>query len=791
MTAASVKRIARVARRTTIRVLARTWPLPWVVRALPERDQRLVAEMWTIRRARLFDATWYRQRYPDVAASGLGALEHFCRYGWRRGRDPGPHFSISLYLAEHPDAALEGNPLVHFARHRALAAEAERIRPPGPVADEPVSAWYDTSAPQLSIVVLNFNRAALTLACVRHLLRHTEALRFEIIVVDNGSEAADFAQLARSRLSFRLLRLQRNVFFGEGNNLGVEAARAPLLCLMNNDAMVTEGWLAPMLRILHAQPDCGVVGPKFLYPDGRIQEAGALIDATGDARRLGHGAPADDPAFGEPRAVDYVSAATVLLSKTDFERVGGFDPCWDPAYYEDADLCLKLAVLGRKTWVCPDAAVIHQESVTTSDTRMALNVEVLKQINRSIFVERWGAWLAGRPNGPAAPATAAVARPQSGSTPDAAAPASHRRLLLVAAEPLLPDSRTRRLLAFAEALRGSHTACIVTPERSSRIRVAAIADALGLHLDSFETAAPDDIGRMGSFETAVVSSGDALPPIPSPARHGVLLCLDAALPADAELARRGRWWQTYGVLLVNTEAERDRLSAEAAGLNLPLPPIEALPPAIAPIAAADPEGNLRSGGGHITLLAIAAFRAAAPGPHASLIAALRELRAHPGVESSLHLAGTLAPDATDRDYLMQVRQAAEGLPVVFHVNASRARLRHLYQRAAVYWHDAEPDGRRTGTVALLEAMTAGCLCLGSGDQDSHIRDGSTGCVVTGAADLAARTVRLLDPGAARARLEMRRIAAAHATLFAASTLQSRYQRFATAAVTARADPAYS
>ncbi len=794
MAATAVKRIGKTARRTAIRVLVRTWPLPWVVRALPERDQRLVAEMWTIRRARLFDASWYLQRYPDVAASGLGALEHFCRYGWRRGRDPGPHFSTSLYLAEHPDAAREGNPLVHFARHRTMA-EPAAAPPPAPLPDEPVSPWYDAVTPQLSVVVLNFNRAALTLACVRSLLRHTETLRFEIVVVDNGSEADEFAQLARCRLSFRLIRLQRNVYFGEGNNLGVEAARAPLLCLMNNDAMVTPGWLAPMLRILHGQPDCGAVGPKFLYPDGRIQEAGALIDATGDARRLGHGASADDPAFAEPRCVDYVSAAAVLLSKSDFERVGGFDPCWDPAYYEDADLCLKLAVLGRRTWVCPDAAIVHQESVTTSDSRTALNIEVLKQINRGIFVERWGTWLASRTEGSGLPDAAAAVQARAGPMPCSAAAISCRRLLLVAAEPLLPDSRTRRLLAFAEALRESHIACIVTPERSSRIRVNAISDALGLQLGAFETAAPDDVGRMGNFETAVVCSGDALPPVPAPARHASLLCLDAALPADSEQARRGRWWQGYAVLLVGSEAARDRLGADAAGLTLPLPPIEVLPPTIAPVPGADPEGNLRSSGNRVVILNIAAFRAAAPGPQGPLIAALRELRARSGIDATLHLAGTLAADADDRDFLMRCRQAAEGLPVVFHVNASRDRLCHLYRRAAVYWHDAGPAGeksvaRRGGTVALLEAMTAGCLCFGSGSKDFHLRDGSTGCIVAGAAELAVRTARLLDPGAARMRLEMRRLAATHAGLCAAAALQPHYRRIAIPAAASCADLVY-
>ena len=169
------KRIGKALRRAAIRVLSRTWPLSPLLRMLPERDRRLVIDMWTIRRAGLFDAAWYRRRYPDVAAAGADALEHYCRQGWRRGRDPGPHFSTTLYVVEHPEAAQAGNPLVYFARTwtgpvdaSGSAAEPEAV---------PASAWYDAVTPQLSVVILNFNRAALTLACIGSLLRHTEGLR--------------------------------------------------------------------------------------------------------------------------------------------------------------------------------------------------------------------------------------------------------------------------------------------------------------------------------------------------------------------------------------------------------------------------------------------------------------------------------------------------------------------------------------------------------------------------------------------------------------------------------------
>src|SRR6266511_1269046 len=88
--------------------LARTYPFPPALRALSPRNRQIVRDMWTIRRSGLFDAEWYLSRYPDVAASGIDPLEHYCRYGWRRGRDPNRKFSTTLYVIRHPEAAKEG-----------------------------------------------------------------------------------------------------------------------------------------------------------------------------------------------------------------------------------------------------------------------------------------------------------------------------------------------------------------------------------------------------------------------------------------------------------------------------------------------------------------------------------------------------------------------------------------------------------------------------------------------------------------------------------------------------------
>src|SRR5215211_2765815 len=106
----------------------------------------------------------------------------------------------------------------------------------GPAA--PIS-WYDASSPEVSIIILNFNKSHLTAQCLRHIWAYTRGKRYEVVVVDNGSTAAEFFKLSEFPGEFHLLRLPVNRFFGEGNNIGVEASRGRYIVFLNNDAFVT------------------------------------------------------------------------------------------------------------------------------------------------------------------------------------------------------------------------------------------------------------------------------------------------------------------------------------------------------------------------------------------------------------------------------------------------------------------------------------------------------------------------------------------------------------------------
>ena len=143
--------------------------------------------------------------------------------------------------------------------------------------------WYDPIEPEVSIIILNLEKAELTKKCLEYISSHTCGRRYEVVVVDNGSSPEDFRKLAELEGNFHLVRLSANRFFGEGNNIGAERSKGKYLVFLNNDAFVTAGWLSPLIDLLERDDSLGGVGPRFLYPDGRLQEAGAFIDENGVA----------------------------------------------------------------------------------------------------------------------------------------------------------------------------------------------------------------------------------------------------------------------------------------------------------------------------------------------------------------------------------------------------------------------------------------------------------------------------------------------------------------------------
>ena len=220
-------------------------------------------------------------------------------------------------------------------------------------------SFPECESPDISVVVVLWNQAHLTLRCLRALLAQIGP-SIEVVLVDNAS--SDETSSLLSRLDgVRVLTNKTNEGFPLGCNRGAAASRGRALLLLNNDAFVRPGALAAALATLDSNPEVGAVGGRLVLPSGRLQEAGSII--WSDASTLGYGRGLPEQA-GEAmfrRDVDYCSGAFLLTPLVLWNRLGGLDDAYTPIYYEDVDYCMRLREAGYRVVYEPAAVVDHYE----------------------------------------------------------------------------------------------------------------------------------------------------------------------------------------------------------------------------------------------------------------------------------------------------------------------------------------------------------------------------------------------------------------------------------------------
>jgi GT2 family glycosyltransferase/glycosyltransferase involved in cell wall biosynthesis len=252
------------------------------------------------------------------------------------------------------------------------------------------------ATPRVSIVIPVFNKVDYTIACLRSLVEHaTGAITFETIVVDDASSDGTAERLAQID-GIRILRNARNLGFVGSCNAGAAEARGEFIVFLNNDTVVTAGWLDRLLHCFDEESDAGLVGAKLVYPDGRLQEAGGIVFADASGWNYGRFDDPTDPRYEFRREVDYCSGAAIALPRELFRELGGFDARYAPAYYEDTDLAFAVRAAGRKVFYEPRAVVVHFEGITAG-TDTGSGMKRFQTINRDKFAEKWQAELSRQP----------------------------------------------------------------------------------------------------------------------------------------------------------------------------------------------------------------------------------------------------------------------------------------------------------------------------------------------------------------------------------------------------------
>ena len=258
---------------------------------------------------------------------------------------------------------------------------------PAPLRVEPRIDFSVFDEPSVSLIIPLYSGAELTRACLESIRDNATGVSYEVILVDDDADQETKQFLARIQGATVIVN-EHNIGYLRSINRGASFARGRWLVLCNNDIRVQPGWLSAMMACAESGSDIGIVTPKYVYPDGRLNEAGSIIWRDGTGANYGRGDDPQRPAYNYRRQVDFGSAAALLVRADLFSEIGGYDERYVPMYYEDVDLCFQVRQRGMRVMYEPEAVVVHVEG-GTAGTDPASGHKRHQEENRVTFVSKW------------------------------------------------------------------------------------------------------------------------------------------------------------------------------------------------------------------------------------------------------------------------------------------------------------------------------------------------------------------------------------------------------------------
>jgi len=226
-------------------------------------------------------------------------------------------------------------------------------------------------APAVSVLVVSWQSGAWLERC----LRSIDPAEAQIIVADNASTDGSAARAAASAPHARVLALPRNLGFAGGVNAARREATAPRLLILNPDAAATPGAIGRLAAALDAAPEIGAAAGRLVDADGtpqrgfNVRRLPTLASLAADLLLVDHlwpGNPVSARYYARdldpdvPADVEQPAAACLMVRADVFDRLGGFDETFWPAWWEDVDFCRRLLAAGYRIRYAPDATFVHE-----------------------------------------------------------------------------------------------------------------------------------------------------------------------------------------------------------------------------------------------------------------------------------------------------------------------------------------------------------------------------------------------------------------------------------------------
>lgn len=245
--------------------------------------------------------------------------------------------------------------------------------------------------PKISVVVLTYNNLSLTKLCLNSLVRWSDYPNIEIIVVDNASTdgTPDYLkQFQQCAAHVKLILNDENYGFAKGNNIGLLAATGDYLVLLNNDTIVTPGWLLTMLRHVQADSTIGLIG-SVTNNIGNEAKIDISYNRQEDmlpvafAYTLAH--------MGQHMTLRTAAFFCVMFARKVFEQVGLLDENFGRGFFEDDDYCRRIEHLGLRIVCAEDVFVHHHLSASFNKIHDAEKLALFEK-NKAYYESKWGKW---------------------------------------------------------------------------------------------------------------------------------------------------------------------------------------------------------------------------------------------------------------------------------------------------------------------------------------------------------------------------------------------------------------
>lgn len=237
--------------------------------------------------------------------------------------------------------------------------------------------------PDISVIIPTYNGQKLLKTCLESVYQ-MNGVRFEVIVVDNGSVDNTKQFIAAYFPQVRGIFLAGNYGFAKAVNVGIENSRGKYIALLNNDTEVDPGWAAVLKNSLDEDSSVGFCASKMLNFHLRqiMDGAGDMYFRNGNAYRLGWGLR-DSPAFNQSFRVFGACAGAAMYRRSMLDDIGWLDEDFF-LYYEDVDLNFRAQLLGYQCKYVPGAVVYHIGSATTGST--INKITVFYSCRNAVFV---------------------------------------------------------------------------------------------------------------------------------------------------------------------------------------------------------------------------------------------------------------------------------------------------------------------------------------------------------------------------------------------------------------------